>query len=365
MPYYYVLWYSQNPVLESYRETYFNILKSLFQEYVSPDKYKSLCELSLEDQKKFLLASDVSSILQYFNNVQWRDVPEKMNMELWKIETELENFLKGNMEELTANKWQKIEGTAVRLTTIDNNPYNQFEAHPDHQWVWVNWGEKTEQEWLDVYKKMFDVLRDSDKDFYDELNHVIQKIIPLGTSKEVHNSASYRECFWNLYMWYTIDSSYPEYNILEAVIHESSHNKINLVMYSDPLILNDRRECYYSPYRPDARHMHGVFIGVHALVPSIHVMLKLVKKGYITDTIWKDKILLYHMKNKLWMRTLQKFWKFTELWNQIVEEIAQVSQLNDVLIREADFSDVRIPEVQKRAKQHFLEVNINYPHLQY
>ena len=33
------------------------------------------------------------------------------------------------------------------------------------------------------------------------------------------------------------------------------------------MIISNREEKYYSPYRPDARHIHGVFLGLHAFVP--------------------------------------------------------------------------------------------------
>ncbi|MBT3728682.1 hypothetical protein HOF65_01215 [bacterium] len=47
--------------------------------------------------------------------------------------------------------------------------------------------------------------------------------------------------------------STPEINNLEAIIHESSHNKLNLILQFDPLLLNPRIEKYYSSIRPDAR----------------------------------------------------------------------------------------------------------------
>jgi HEXXH motif-containing protein len=48
----------------------------------------------------------------------------------------------------------------------------------------------------------------------------------------------------------------PEIYNLEAIIHESSHNKINLIKQFDPIMLNDIEEKYYSAIRPDARPIH-------------------------------------------------------------------------------------------------------------
>jgi len=81
-------------------------------------------------------------------------------------------------------------------------------------------------------------------------------------------------------MGMTTDSPNPELENLEAIIHESSHNKLNLIMQSEKLILNDFEEKYDSPYRPDARHIHGVYIGIHAFVPVVYIMMKSYAEGF-------------------------------------------------------------------------------------
>ena len=58
-------------------------------------------------------------------------------------------------------------------------------------------------------------------------------------------------------MSYPIDIDSPEIAVLEAILHEYNHNKINLIMQTEKLILSDMREQYYSPYRPDPRQTGG------------------------------------------------------------------------------------------------------------
>ena len=89
---------------------------------------------------------------------------------------------------------------------------------------------------------------------------MIRKIIPLGVTKSMHNSASYSTCIGHLYMSYPTDMEMPSVALLEAIIHESNHNKLNLIMKQDPLVLNSREEIYYSPYRPDSRHIQGIYL---------------------------------------------------------------------------------------------------------
>ena len=56
------------------------------------------------------------------------------------------------------------------------------------------WGEKSQQEWLGVFAKAFSLLKSIDEKFFDELNTIIKKIVPMNTSLDVHNSCSYKEC---------------------------------------------------------------------------------------------------------------------------------------------------------------------------
>jgi HEXXH motif-containing protein len=61
-------------------------------------------------------------------------------------------------------------------------------------------------------------------------------------------------------MSYPVNIDDPELVILEALLHEYNHNKLNLILQTEPLILNDRKESYYSPYRPDPRHIYGIYL---------------------------------------------------------------------------------------------------------
>jgi len=316
-----------------------------------------------------LLNPDQSTLINFliFN---FENRANNFFIEQGKLENEIDIFLLEwiKSSKLSMNQWQKIAGTSVRLSIIDNNPYNILEAHPDHKttgWtLW--WGEKSEKEWLKVYEKTFNLLKKVDEWIYDELNQIIKKIIPLGTARSLHNSASYKECVGHLYMWYTINADLPEINNLEAIIHESSHNKLNLLMQFDPIILNDKKEKYYSAIRPDARHIHWVFLGYHAFAPTMYIVMKAYRDGFLwEDKLWLEKIVLYHIKTKFLQRVIKKHAKLTKLWQEISQEIDHVILLMDALIIELNPS-VEIKLIAKRNQiEHFNSVNKNYPYLEY
>jgi HEXXH motif-containing protein len=93
-----------------------------------------------------------------------------------------------------------------------------------------------------------------------EINETIVKILPFDVSYQVHNSGSFSDAIGHLLMSYPTGIDYPEIALLEAILHEYNHNKLNLILQTEDLVLNDRKELYYSPYRPDARHIHGIYL---------------------------------------------------------------------------------------------------------
>ena len=317
-------------------------------------------KLPKEDQKQFLLKSDISVLVLYiweFNRTEFT----------WQLEQELQYFLNGEEEKCTYSLGKNIPWTDIKLTLYDNNPSNDLSNHPDHDaGSMVTWWERSEEEWLQVYGKSFSLLKKLNLEFYNELNFIIQKIVPFGTSCGVHNSCSLKESVWNLYLWYTIDADIPELNNLEALIHEASHNKLNLIMHHEKIILNDKVEKYYSPYRPDARPIYGVYVWVHAIVPTIYTMMQSVEIWYVTDIRWIEKIIVYHLKNKIWMKVLKKYAKCSDLWYKIMDELDDVMKMCDqIILKTPIFKEVNFRESQTVVKQHFLDVQRNYPHLEY
>lgn len=362
--YYSVLWYKENPVIADYTAKYFLKLIEIFEwlSLMTQNLKDDFYSLEKQVQQDFLLHPDISSLLQetVFNK---HELSEK------KFIMELQEFCNGDKSKLTMYLGKKIPGTNIRLTLVDNNPNNNIIAHPWHNndggsIMW--WWDRDEQEWLEIFWKAFKVLKMVNNDFFHELNWIIKKIVPMKTSIWVHNSCSYKECIGTLYLWYTIDSLEPEINILEALIHESSHNKLNLIMQYQALHLNNEDLKYYSPYRPDARHIHWVYLWVHAIIPTIHVMLEAIEKWYIQDPDLKEKTILYHIKNKLWCRVLKKYAIFTEKGKSIFEEMEEVVTLCDAKIKNnKDLQSIDFLRIQRIAKEHFLDVRQNYPHVQY
>lgn len=372
---YYVLWKKDNEMISNYLNKYYikllGYLKDIKKAWYLIEEIDKL--LSIEN-RNFILNADYSSVI----NMLYFELVNETPQYLWEVtkyldwfKKEINIFLKEwiDSEKLLMNKWVKVLWTNIKLTDQDNNPYNVNDVHPDHIKDWVysgSWWDLNQQNWLDTYERTFDLLKKVDLWIYEELNQIITKIVPLWTAKSMHNSASYKECIGHLYMWYTIDSDMPEINNLEAIIHESSHNKLNLIKQFDPIMTNSYEEIYYSAIRPDARHIHWVFIWYHAFAPTIYIVMKAYANWYLwNNQHWFEKIVLYHMKTKLLQKQVKKYAKLTKMWEEISKEIDYVITLMDDLLKKLNPSKEIIKRIKEKQIIHFKDVNKNYPHLQY
>ena len=351
-------------MLADYLDKYYYLLLEKLKTIITDDKYNTF--LTQDNTKGFLINWDISSLINRLIELRNHNFPDEDNIESI-LNNEINIFLYWDKSELISKKWKNILNTDIKITLDDVNPYAKYNAHPKHKENWwiVWWWEKTEDEWIDVYSKTFKLLKTVDEGFYDELNTIIQKIIPLWTTYNVHNSASHKPCIGHLYMWYSLWVDQPELSNLEAIIHESSHNKLHLLFQFDDIILNSMEENYYSPFRPDARHVKWVFLAVHAFVPTIYILMKAYKNGSIKSEHWLEKIILFYIKNKITYKVLKKYAQFTELWEEIMKEVYYVMILTDQVFKSLNVERNIISNAINKEKEHFSEVNKNYPNFKY
>lgn len=163
-------------------------------------------------------------------------------------------------------------------------------------------------------------------------------------------------------MSYPINIDSPKLAVLEAILHEYNHNKINLIMQTEKLILSDMREQYYSPYRPDPRHIHGIYLGVHALAGAYWVILQAHRSGVLQlSTGWQEKAVLFTLKNGLSFQVLDRYAELTPLGREFLEEMRNVHNECLVCIRDAGIPSDAISRAHNSMKSHFMNVQKNFP----
>lgn len=125
---------------------------------------------------------------------------------------------------------------------------------------------------------------------------------------------------------------HPELSVLEGLIHEWSHNKANLARNLSPLVSNGKEEAYYSSYRPDPRPIEGIFLGVHAFVPTVRVFLRAFEHGAVETDVRVAKTFSMHLKNESALEVLAKYLRPTEEGARYLDEIRQEHAHNSVML---------------------------------
>lgn len=124
----------------------------------------------------------------------------------------------------------------------------------------------------------------------------------------------------------------PELSVLEGLIHEWSHNKANLARNLSPLVSNGKEEAYYSSYRPDPRPIEGIFLGVHAFVPTVRVFLRAFESGVIETDVRVAKVFSMHLKNESALDVLAKYLRPTEEGTRYLDEIRKEHAHNAAML---------------------------------
>ena len=351
MQYLSTLGYTPNILIQKYQLSFLNKLQKLWKDEIGG-------EVPPDD---FLLYPDYHGLLLIWirdandNHTQWK---EKILEELQKYQARWNSFSKNNNE--------VIPWTDICITLDYINLDVDKHTHPDHKKnnIGITFWSKSPQEWLTLFAESFSIVQAVSPGFMSEINLMIRKILPFDVSYGAHNSWSYSSLIGHLLMSYPAGMDNPEIALLEAILHEYNHNKLNLILQTETLILSDKSEIYYSPYRPDARHILGIYLGLHALAWAYWVILHAHLNGIITlSEIWKEKAALYVFKNWLSIQVLEKYGKFSPLWDEILKEMIQVHKECLTFIKDGNFSKELLARAKVRLVDHFNDVKKNYPNL--
>lgn len=172
--------------------------------------------------------------------------------------------------------WHSIEGRDVVLCTHDTNPNSHIEAHPDKQGNEVDLGGHSVEDWSSSLSEAFEVIEAALPEWSSELPWTLQRLVPVGYQSEMHLSASYREAPGVAYL--TLHPSVL--TLAEAIVHETQHGKLNLLLWLDPVLSNGRTAWAESPVRPDLRPLIGVLLAVHAFAPVAALHARLAAMGH-------------------------------------------------------------------------------------
>lgn len=341
--------YHPNSLLDTYNSAFILKLSHLWIENISSEVPSG----------EFLLSPDIHSLLLALVR-PWN--PDK-NLYIKTLQEEYTKFLL--WRGITFIKSEEIiPWTSIALTTDFYNPDIDKHAHPNHirDNIWVTFGIKAPEDWRALFAKSFEIVAKVSPGFMVEINQMIRKIVPFDVSNGVHNSWSYTDVVGHLLMSYPTGMNYGEYALLEAILHEYNHNKLNLIMQTETLVLNDRRELYYSPYRPDARHIHGIYLWLHAIAWAYWVIWNAHASGILKlPEYWQRKSILYVLKNGLSLQVLDQYAQLSPLGRELLEEMRAVHKECLSYMKKANLKTDIITDAKKDLIEHFHGVQKKYP----
>src|SRR6266566_175521 len=117
-------------------------------------------------------------------------------------------------------------------------------------------------EWQEMLSEAWETLLDTDAALAAEVRATLRVVVPVVSSNpRKHLSATYSETWGVVHMSY----SHHVAVILEALVHEYMHNKLNTLLSVDPLVVGPTNEAiFYSPFRSDPRPLLGILHAIFA-----------------------------------------------------------------------------------------------------
>jgi HEXXH motif-containing protein len=210
-------------------------------------------------------------------------------------------------------------GGTLSFALEDNNPLALLEAHPDKTGNAIDLGGHAETEWAATLQGALALIEAHLPDLRREMDIFIHQIIPVGWDDVQHLSASYQEAIGTIYL--TLHPSLM--TMAEALIHEFSHNKLNALFETDPVLENAFSPLYSSPVRPDPRPLHGVLLAVHAFLPVARLYEKMIeaKHPLSQNAAFEDRFARIREINAEGAQVVLSHGRPTEVGAGLLEEI--------------------------------------------
>ena len=118
----------------------------------------------------------------------------------------------------------------------------------------IDLGGRSPAQWVEALGAALSLVEQALPGWMAELPVSLRRIIPVGWEPERHLSASYREAPGLCYL-----TLHPDpLTLAEAIVHETQHGKLGVLLHLDPVLHNGRTTWTQSPVRPDLRPLMGV-----------------------------------------------------------------------------------------------------------
>ena len=212
------------------------------------------------------------------------------------------DFQNGNTDLIDDNyisQSQSLLFSKGRILVNNYDPYYKYEIVL--QYVFPNKLKATSpdnkklKEWGKILRKVQVTLREHWPEIENIIGFYIYEIVPIKSPDPDINIS----CTSKLFHGAIFCSDSPPTELAEVLIHEFSHNLLNDVMQSHPLIEreNSLEKKYYSPWRPDPRHLHGILHAVYVFEKVADYYLRILSNNKrISDYSYRYSLIVARLK---------------------------------------------------------------------
>jgi HEXXH motif-containing protein len=202
----------------------------------------------------------------------------------------------------------------------DNNPLALLEAHPNKSGNAIDLGGEGVDAWVSSLRAALALISEFVPELRAEMDLCVELIVPVGFDREKHLSASYAEVPGTLYL-----SLHPDpMTMAEALLHEFSHTKLNLLSEHDAVFDNAFEPMFPSPIRPDLRPLWGVLLAVHAFLPVELLYARMRERGHALagSPLFRERAAAIRKANEEGLGILERHARPTPVGNGLLAELA-------------------------------------------
>ena len=204
--------------------------------------------------------------------------------------------------------------------------------------------------WLSTLEEAWFLIDSCSSLLASEIFIGVQSLVPVHSHAiDIHRSQTFREIPGLLILSWMSDTSV----IVEALVHEYHHHKLNALLNLDPIIVEGSPEAiYYSPWRDDPRPLSGILQGIYVFQAVLEFGHKILKTDIPILQEKRLKQRVYTAKQQLLtaLKVLTTNAKFSLIGQALIEAIEEnIDRVEpEISQTEKQLIDVRLKEHQQK-----------------
>lgn len=212
--------------------------------------------------------------------------------------------------------------------------------------------------WLSTLEEAWYWIEECSTLLASEILMGIKSLVPVYShAHDVHISETFRAIPGVVILSWMSNTSV----IVEALVHEYHHHKLNALLNLDPIIAEGTfEEIYYSPWRNDPRPLDGILQGIYVFQAVLDFWDKFLQADIPVLQENRLKKRVYKLKKQLEtaLKTLKNNASFSSIGEALIESVEEnINQIEtEILVADQQLIDMQLKEHQQiwEEKNHHL-----------